>query len=295
MSLKGKSLYILTPMYGGALSMNYHDSFVQLVLMCQQLGVQFAWSNVFNESLISRARNRLVDSFLKVSANTHAVFIDADIGFDPRDVLTMLEMDKDILGVPCSKKSIRWDRIQLAIARRAFQWAAANPSNGHDSDALAHLFRQSEAAIDPTGHPDTSGIPISQFSRIAGDFVMHFPPFEGDKTIQLDQLEEMKHLGTGMLMVKREVFLNFKKAYPDRWYESRSDPTGNPGPIHDFFRVGINPETREYDSEDYWFCTNAAAIGYKILMAPWVRTTHMGTHTFVGDMPAALAYSGEIF
>src|SRR6266851_2084354 len=112
MSLKGKSLYVLSPMYGGNLTLNYHNSFVQLMLACRDLGIEFGWTNTWNESLISRARNRMVDSFLKTSTNTHAIFIDADIGFDPRDVIAMLEMDKDILGVPCSKKSIRWDRIQ---------------------------------------------------------------------------------------------------------------------------------------------------------------------------------------
>jgi hypothetical protein len=294
-SLKGKSLYVLTPMYGGNLSMNYHDSFVQLVLLCQNLGIPFGWSNVFNESLISRARNRLTDSFMKTSANTHAIFIDADIGFNPQDIIDMLEMDKDILGVPCSKKSLRWDRIQLAIARRAFQWAQHNAPNGTDPMILAQRFRQSAAAIDPTVRPDSAGVPISEFSKIAGDFVMNFPAFEGEKTIQLDQPEEMKHVGTGLLMIKREVFVKFKKAYPDRWYEPRNDPNSNPGPIHDYFKVGINPETREYDSEDYWLCHDAIALGYKVLMAPWVRTTHMGTYTFVGDIPAALANSGEIF
>jgi hypothetical protein len=272
-------------MYGGNLAMNYHDSFVQLFAICQQLGIEFGWSNVWNESLISRARNRLVDSFLKKSANTHAIFIDADIGFNPDDVLAMLEMDKDIAGVPCSKKSIRWDRLQNAVARRTLEWAHNNPAcqNGSTPEELVTLFQQSGQMIDP-----------AVFPNIGGDYVLNFLPYEGKKMIQLDQPEPMKHLGTGMLMIKREVFINFKKAYPDRWYESRGDPGANPGPIHDFFRVGVNTETREYDSEDYWFCTNCAALGYKIWMMPWVRTTHMGTYTYVGDMPTTLRLTGEV-
>jgi hypothetical protein len=284
MSLKGKSLYVMTPMYGGNLTMNYHDSFVQLVAACAQLGVPFSWSNVFNESLVSRARNRLVDSFLKTSTHTHALFIDADIGFDPMDVITMLELDKDIVGVPCSKKSIRWDRVQLAVARRAFEWMKhTKPPGDMDPIALADNFRRSQSAIDP-----------ALFPRIAGDYVLNYHNFETKEFIHVDQPEEMRLLGTGMLMIKREVFQKFKKCYPDRWYESRSDANSNPGPIHDFFKVGVDPQTREYDSEDYWFCKDAATIGYKILMLPWVKTTHMGTFTYVGDLPAALATTGEI-
>lgn len=287
MSLKNKSLYVLTPCYGGALTINYHHSFIKLMRLCNERGVDFGVSNVYNESLISRARNRLVDNYLKQAAHTHCVFIDADIGFEAEEVLAMLEMDRDILGVPCSKKSIRWDRIQTAVARRVLDWAAMHGMNGHDPAALLEQYKRSGAAIPP-----------EEFPKIGGDFVFNFLPFEGEKTLELDpmaQPEEMKHMGTGLLMVKRTVFEKFKKCYPDRWYEARSDPTANPGPIHDFFKVGVNPESREYDSEDYWFCASSIAIGYKVLMLPWVRTTHMGSNTFVGDMPAALRYAGEIF
>lgn len=285
--LQGKSLYVLTPMYGGQLSLNYHNSFVQLVNLCRDVGVAIGWSNTWNESLISRARNRMVDSYLKESENTHAVFIDADIGFDPRDILMMLEMDKDILGVPCTTKKIRWDRIQDAISRRAIEWAHGSPDckNGADTNALMKMFKESGRAINPEDLP-----------KVAGNFVLNFPPMaEAEKQIQLDTPEPMKHVGTGLLMVKREVFLKFKKAYPDRWYESRGDEAVLPGKVHDFFRVGINPETREYDSEDYWFIHDCIAIGYKALLLFHVRTTHMGTHTYISDVPAAVALAGTIF
>lgn len=294
MSLAGKSLYVLTPMYGGNLTVNYHNAFVQLCNLCRETGVELGWSNIYNESLISRARNRLVDTYLKQSTATHAVFIDADIGFDCRDILAMMETDYDIVGVPCSKKSIRWDRIQLAVARRVFEWIAMTHPNGSDPDTLAHLFRQSPAAIDSNNKIDLNGLPYSEFSKIGGDFVLNFPAFEGEKVLEINKPEMMKHLGTGLLMIKRDVFKAFKQAYPDRWYEPKSDPNSNPGQIHDFFKVGVNPESREYDSEDFWFVHDCKAIGYKVWMLPWVKTTHMGTNTFVGDMPAALVYSGEI-
>jgi hypothetical protein len=96
------------------------------------------------------------------------------------------------------------------------------------------------------------------------------------------------------MMIRRNVFAKFREAYPDRWYESRSDPNALPGPIHDFFRVGVNPDTHEYDSEDYFFCTDAKAIGFKVWMIPWMRTSHMGTYKFIADMPAVAALSGDL-
>lgn len=268
-------------MYGGFLSVNYHSSFISLIAASQAAGIDIGSNNIYNESLISRARNRLVDVFLKETTATHACFIDADIGFDPRDILMMMEMDKPILGVPCSKKSINWPRIQFAIARRAFEWAkTAGP--GQTPEQLAEQFRDSQSAFHPADMP-----------RIGGDFVLNL--LHQNVTIRLDSPLPMKHVGTGLLMVKREVFLKFMKVYSSRWYESKADPLSNPGRIHDFFKVGINEETREYDSEDYWFIHDCIALGYEALLCPWVKTTHMGTYSFVGDMAAALSCSGTIF
>lgn len=258
---------------------------MQLGAMCKDLGIDFGTTNIYNESLISRARNRMADTYIKENSHTHACFIDADIGFDSQDIITMLEMDKPILGVPCTKKSIRWDRVQDAIAMRVLEWSQNNPAlqNGHDVGTLLQQFKASGRLFNPADIP-----------KIGGDFVLNFQPFE-QKTIHLDQPEPMKHVGTGLLMIKREVFVKFMKAYPDRWYEARHDAASNPGRIHDFFKVGINAESREYDSEDYWFIHDCIALGYQALLVPWVKTTHMGTTTFYGDMPAALACAGTIF
>jgi hypothetical protein len=128
--------------------------------------------------------------------------------------------------------------------------------------------------------------------KTGGNFVSNYLP--GQESIDLTKLQEVKQLGTGLLMIKREVFVRFKEVYPDRWYESRADPMALPGPMHDFFKCGINPETREYDSEDYWFCHDARAMGFKIWLCPWMKTTHMGTYEYVGDMVASAALAGDL-
>src|SRR5690242_16082915 len=98
MNLGGKSLAVLTPMYGGMAMCNYLESFLQLLILCQQEKISFAYAFTFNESLVTRARNRLADEYLKNMTSTHALFIDADIGFEPAHVLEMLKHDKDIAG-----------------------------------------------------------------------------------------------------------------------------------------------------------------------------------------------------
>lgn len=288
----------MTPAYGGNISVNYHNSFSDLLALSKEIQFSqrqagepeftFESTNLYNESLISRGRNRMADSYLKESTATHSIFIDADIGFEPTDVFVMLGLDKPILGVPCSRKSINWVRIQRAIVQRVIAWAHGNTEcqNGKDPAALYELFRQAGGEFQPTDLP-----------RIGGDFVMNlkdFEPGQTDRTLQMDSPEEMKHVGTGMLMVKREVYLKFMKAYPNRWYVSK-DPSYNQGKIHDFFKVGVNQESRQYDSEDYWFVRDCAELGYKVLLLPYVKTTHMGTFSFTGDMPFANAAAGTVF
>lgn len=258
MSIQGKSLAVLTPMYGGFCTRLYHQSAVQLMFACKASGVDWTEIGTENESLIPRARNRLVDAFLKNTEFSHAVFIDADIGFDPRDILAMLEFDKDIIGAGCVKKSIDWERVQRVVRQE--------PNRQYTPDEL---------------------------SRIGGQFVINWEHTNGKKTFSLGEPCEVKHLGTGLLMVRRNVFDEFIEKYPDRWYDSsKSDPASLPGPTHDFFQTGVNPDTREYDSEDYWFCANAKAIGFKVWLCPWMKTTHQGTYTFTGDLPAIAALCG---
>lgn len=295
MGLNGKKLCILVPMYGGQNMQNFFESFTRLMLIGQalklnwtfyqnflelhkaavesgaknfpvppppQIGtaadIELAFMTVYNESLISRARNTLVDDFLKQSDSTHALFIDADIGFDPMDVLCMLEMDKDIVGAPCPKKRIAWERIQAALRK-----------NGR-------TFTDEEMA------------------RLGGDFVFNFEKADHSGTMQMDKPHLMRNLGTGILMIKRSVFERFKDYYPDRWYEPKADPTVQPGPIWDFFRVGINPENREYESEDYCFCLDSKAFGAEVWMCPWMNTSHMGAFLYRADLPAVAALIGNL-
>lgn len=258
MALEGKSLMILTPMYGGINYVNYFISMQKLARVFAEHNVKWEFTSTFNESLISRGRNRLVDEYIKNWDLTHAVFIDADIGFDPMDLLAMMEMDREIVAAPCARKSIRWDRVQDLCKR-----SSKNLTN-------------------------------DQLSRVAGDFVFNYEQFDGTRDVRIMEPQEMRNMGTGLMMIQRNVFERFMEFYPDRYYESPEDPAALPGPIWDFFKVGVNPETRKYDSEDYWFCVDSKAFGAQVWMCPWVKTSHMGTYSFVADMPAVAASGSKL-
>ena len=92
-------------MYGGLCYGFYTQSCLKLQTLCRDANVNLSFSYLFNESLIQRARNLLVSHFLKSDA-THLMFIDADIHFNPADIIPMMEADKDIICGIYPKKEI---------------------------------------------------------------------------------------------------------------------------------------------------------------------------------------------
>ncbi len=114
--LKKHKLFVATPMYGGMAHGMYVKASLDLQAIMSKYGVETRFSFLFNESLITRARNYLVDEFLR-SDCTHLLFIDSDVHYNPQDVVALLALDKDVIGGPYPKKSINWNNI-AETARR---------------------------------------------------------------------------------------------------------------------------------------------------------------------------------
>ena len=89
---KSPALFVATPMYGGMCIGNYASALMQLPIICSRSGVRMYYTYMMNESLITRARNSLAHDFLASDA-THLMFIDADIGFNPNDIVEMVKRD----------------------------------------------------------------------------------------------------------------------------------------------------------------------------------------------------------
>jgi len=88
----------------------YTKACTDLAKIGAQYGMDINFFYLFNESLIQRARNYLVDSFLR-SDYTHLMFIDSDIGFNPHDVISLAALAEpdsgyDIVCGPYPKKCL---------------------------------------------------------------------------------------------------------------------------------------------------------------------------------------------
>ena len=68
--LRKNKLFVATPMYGGQCAGMYTRSIADLAAMCAKYQIPLQIYYLFNESLITRARNYCVDEFMRSGA-TH--------------------------------------------------------------------------------------------------------------------------------------------------------------------------------------------------------------------------------
>jgi len=108
-----QKVLIATPAYDGRLDVWYTNSLINTVRIAQEQGIFIHPVFMSYDALIQRARNDLIR--LAIEENYDGfIWIDSDLEFDPSWVLELLEHEKDIIGVPCPKKT---DREELYNVR----------------------------------------------------------------------------------------------------------------------------------------------------------------------------------
>jgi hypothetical protein len=256
--LTKKSLFIGMPCYGGMMTGMTAKSLLDLQTMLANYGVATKFSFLFNESLIQRARNYITDEFLNRSDCTHMMFIDADVAFNPQDIIAMLALDKELIGGPYPKKSVEWKQLYKAIQK--------NPT-----------------------------LPLEEYEKLTGAMV--FNPVGGTERFSVTDPLEVSEIGTGFFMAKREIFEKFQEAHPEYMYKPDHVGQENfdgSREICSFFNVFIDPESRRTLSEDYCFCHQIRKLGVKVWLCPWMQLSHVGTYIFTGNLPAVAQHLGEL-
>lgn len=108
------NVLIATPMFGGMCCAEYTRSMISTPIMLNQNGIDASVSFVTGNSIIQSARNMLADVFMREASFTHLMFIDADIAFNPFDIITMMKEDKDVICGMYPKKQIDWGAVRDA-------------------------------------------------------------------------------------------------------------------------------------------------------------------------------------
>lgn len=243
---------VATPLYGGA-GADYVRSVLGLAAAAERQGLACSFALLSNNAAIDRARNVLAGVFLQSEA-THLLFVDGDIGFIPDEVLGLVELMRNdarlaVIGAPYPKRRINWKLVAAASERGL---AAENPA---ELERYSGLFALD--ALDPA----------------AG--------------VRLDQPLELRHLGTGLMLIRRDVIETLCERHPELRYtpdgQDRAD--GQVGEhLHALFQPMIDPDSGQLLSEDYAFCHRARAAGHRLWAAPWMRTSHTGPARFAGTL-----------
>jgi hypothetical protein len=259
--LRKYSIFVGTPMYGGQCAGMFCKSTNDLAALCAKYEIDLKFYYLFNESLVQRARNYVVDEFMR-SECTHLMFIDADIGFRPNDVLSLLGIQTmhpdqyDIMTGPYPKKTIAWEKVKKAVE----MGKAENPFD---------------------------------LEFYTADYV--FNPAKGATSFRIDQPIEVSEAGTGFMLIPRSVLEKYRDAYPELKYipdHARTKNFDGSREITAFFDCVIDPVSKRYLSEDYFFCRKAREVGIKLHLCPWMELQHVGSYIFKGSM-GAIASIGE--
>lgn len=251
--LRKRKLFLATPMYGGQCAGMYTRSIADLSALCTHYGIPLQMYFLFNESLITRARNYCCDEFVRSDA-THMMFIDSDIGFNPQDVLALLALASDdspydIIAGPYPKKCISWEKVKMAVDKG---FADDEPNN---------------------------------LEKFVGDYV--FNPKSGTGVIPINEPVEVLEAGTGFMMVRKKTLKIFAEKFPQYNYKPdhvRTAQFDGTREIMQYFQAEIDPKSKRYLSEDYWFCQKIQELGMQTWFCPWMSLQHVGTYIFGGSL-----------
>ena len=245
-------LMVATPLYSGA-EADYLRSVVGLTGAAERANVACAFAWLSNNAAIDRARNVLAAAFLQSDA-THLVFIDGDIGFEPEALLDLVaRMQGDdrlaVVGAPCPKRRVNWGLVAAAAAKGLGQ-----------------------------GNP-------AELERYSGVFALD--PLEPGANFRLDEPLELTRVGTGLMVVRRDVIEALCARHPELRYaaDALDRDSGIAGEhLTALFQPLIDPDTGHLLSDDYAFCHRVRAAGFRIWLAPWLRTSHTGPARFAGTL-----------
>lgn len=98
-----------------------------------------------------------------------------------------------------------------------------------------------------------------------------------------DNIYEIDSVATGFLLIKRNVFEQMIKAYPEIEYFNDIDGYGPGKKMWDFFRVHINPNTKIYESEDWGFCTHWKKLNGRVYARTDISLGHWGWNEYKGN------------
>lgn len=229
-------------------------SLLNFVVQSQAEGMQLQVMLHQGESLVTRARNNCVASFLANPDWTHLFWIDSDIDFSAEAAFRLLRSGYDIAAGVYPRKRDNWPAEGVAAGTTQNRFEAGFTRytvNTSVTEGAAHL----ELEVRPEGFIKLSEAP------------------------------------TGFMVIKRSVFERLIESYPEFNYVPDSIGVPDMGLHYRFFDVMVDPVTRRYLSEDYGFCRLWSGLGESIYVDANSNLTHQGSKLYRGDFATSLLTS----
>jgi hypothetical protein len=176
------------------------------------------------------------------------------------------------------------DYLMFVDADIGFDGEAVATLIAADRDIACGIYPKKEVNWDSVKRAATAGR-IDELEHHAGAFVFNMVG-TGHAETDDEGFIEVRHGGTGFMLIKRRVFEELAPHVPTYRVSSFQDPaTGEyVQPLtYEFFATSID-ESGALLSEDYHFCELWRKHGGKIHAHPFIRLTHTGTYTYDGDI-----------
>jgi hypothetical protein len=245
---RDKRLMVASVLSGGAAA-EHLRSVVGLAWRARERADNCAFVCMEAGDVADRVRNALLAAFL-ASDCTHLLLVDGAIGFDPAQVLDLLElMERDpayaMMAAACPAAQINWSLVAAAHAAGV----------GADNPAL--------------------------LARFAGQFSLDLVRPEAG--IALDQPVELTGIETGLLLIRRSVIETLCERHGELAYvpEPRDCvPGALREVVHALFQSTVDPASGRLLAGTMLFCYRARSAGFRLWLAPWLRTSNTAPARF---------------
>lgn len=246
------NLMVATPLGGGA-QIAYLNALFGLAEAARQEGYGFACAWIEADGSPDRARNALVGAFL-ASRCTHLMFADGDVGFAPVDVLGLVDLMLEderyaIMAAATPQRQINWPLVAMAGAQ------------GLGAEDAARL------------------------AGYSGQFALDLAA--PDAGVKLDQPVELGRASAALMLLRRDVLETLCAAHGDLRYaaEPQDRLAGNMADwLYALFQSTVDSATGQLLPGDALFSYRARSAGFRIWLAPWLRTSVTGPMRFSGSL-----------
>jgi hypothetical protein len=245
------TILIATPCYSAQCHTSYTLALAKTFVFFQKFkNIKIQHRFILFDCSIPRARNHFASYVLADPSITHLLFIDADIRWQPEDIVKLLQAKKDISAATFPKKKYIWEKLRTKAVRDIVM----------DDSLPPEAFRE----------------------KIKANLVEYAVNFGQSRDV-VNGLIEVEHAATAFMLIQRSVFEKLAQAYPERKISNAGNelPENARNNLYSLFeQENVNGE---YLSSDYSFCRIWHKIEGKVFVDVTINLGHYGGEEFEGN------------